>query len=152
MTVSPRALQSLAALVWYIGGAVLLLKGSALLGEANVLRPASAWPALATGIGFLAGGAKGLTLFRRSCHNVLERIESLERPRIWEFFRPRFLLFLSLMTLTGVMLSRLAHGSFGFLIAVGILDLSIGIALLISGFAFWSRLVFLRSAEPGAGP
>jgi hypothetical protein len=142
MIVSTRTLRVLAALVWYVGGAVLLLKGSTLLGEASVLRPASAWPALATGIGFLAGGAKGLTLFRRSCHNNLDRIDGLERPRIWEFFRPRFLLFLSLMILAGVTLSRLVRGSFGFLIFVGILDLSIGIALLISGFTFWNRLIF----------
>jgi hypothetical protein len=143
MSASIRTLQILAALVWYVGAVVLLLKGSSLLREAGALHPGSNAPALAAGVGIVIGSAKGLTLFRKSCHKNLNRIGSLERPRIWGFYRPMFFFFLALMIFTGATLSRMAHGNHGFLIGVAILDLSIGTALLVSSYVFWKRRVFV---------
>jgi len=122
---------------------VLLLKGHSLAKEAGALRSESNWPELATVIGFLLGGLKGLTLFRRSCNKNLDRIDGLENPKIWGFFRPRFIVLLSLMIFTGATLSRMAHGNFGFLIGVAILDISIGTALLLSSYAYWKRRAFV---------
>jgi hypothetical protein len=141
MTTNTRTLQVLAALVWYIGGVVLLLKGGSLLKEATALQPDRVWPAFAIAASVLLGGLKGLLLFRKSCQKNLNRINDLERPKIWQFFSPRFFALLSLMIFAGASLSRMAHGQYGFLIGVGILDLSIATALLASSYVFWKRRV-----------
>ena len=142
MTVSSQILKILAALVWYTGGIVLLLKGSSLLREASALEPGRNWTVLAIVIGLLAGSLKGFTLFRKSCHKNLDRIDNLKRPRLWQFFRPRFFVLLSLMIFAVATLSRMAHGNYGFTIGVAILDLSIATALLASSYVFWKRRVF----------
>lgn len=134
---SPRALKILAATTWYVGASVLLVKGVELFEEANRLDPERLWILPAAGIGLILGTAKGFTLFRKSCRANLTRIENLQPPRPWLFFRPRFFLFLFLMILAGATLSRIAHGNYAFLVAVGVLDISIGIALMLSSLEFW---------------
>lgn len=136
-TVSPRALVILAALVWYIGGIVLLVKGSGLLFEAESLYPSQFWPWLSTLTGLSLGGVKSHYLFSHRCRQNLARIAALERPRIWQFFRPGFFVALALMILAGATLSRLAHGDYLFLQLVAIVDMSIGTALLGSSTVFW---------------
>jgi hypothetical protein len=142
LTVSTRSLNVLAALVWYAGGTVLLLKGGSLLAEAEALKPEQAWPWLATLAALLLGGLKAKYLFSKNCQNNLERIAALDQPRIWEFFRPGFFVALTVMIVAGATLSRLAHNNYPFLIGVAILDLSIAIALLGSSFVFWKQQAF----------
>jgi len=142
---SVRSLKLLAALVWYIGGAVLLLKGGSLRLEADQMRPDREWPWAAVVLGLFVGGLKARFLFRRSCEENLERIEALARPRLWQFYRPGFFLFLAVVIPAGVMLSWLAHGSYPFLIAVGLLDLSLAAALIGSSYVFWTG----RNAKQG---
>jgi hypothetical protein len=48
------------------------------------------------------------------------------------------------MITTGATLSRLAHENYYFLIGVAILDFSIAIALLWSGYAFWKQKAFAK--------
>jgi len=139
LSVSKRTLIILAAITWYVGGLVLLLKGGSLLLEAAPLRPGNPWPLIAVFAGLCAGGVKAWLLFRKVCAKNLARIASLGHPRVWEFFRLRFYFFLFLMILAGSLLSRSAHGNFPFLIGVAILDLSIGTALLASSYVFWKR-------------
>jgi hypothetical protein len=139
LTVSHGILKILAAIVWYVGGVVLLLKGGSLLSEASELEPGRIWPWIAVGAGMFVGGLKALFIFRTACRKNLDRIARLEEPRIWEFFRPRFFVFLFLMMLAGATLSRLAHGNYAYLIAVGILDLTLATALLASSYLFWKR-------------
>lgn len=136
---SARSVKILAALVWCVGGGVLLWKGSTLLIEADALNPQSIWPWAAGAIGLAIGGVKARYLFSKACRKNLRRIDALERPRLWQCFRPRFFLFLAAMIAIGATLSRLAHGSHGFLIGVAILDLSIGTALLGSSFIYWQK-------------
>jgi hypothetical protein len=138
-TTSRNTLRILAALVWYIGGAVLLIKGASLLYEADELQPGRNWPAVAVAVGLFAGGLKGWFLFRKSCYKNLDRIERLRQPRVWQFFRPGFFLALLLMISAGATLSRLAHGSYAFLMAVGALDLALATALFLSSYVFWKR-------------
>ena len=135
--VSHRSLRILAALVWYGGSIALLLKGSSLLLEADALKPAQQWLWIAVITGLIIGGLKGESLFKRNCRNNLERINALARPQIWQFFRPRFFVFMTLMILFGGTLSKLAHNNYLFLICVGIIDLSIAVALLWSSRLFW---------------
>ena len=139
MNVSKGALKVMAAGVWYIGGIVLLLKTVSLLREAEALQPDRIWPVVAIASGLVIGGLKGLLLFRKTCHKNMTRIEGLAQPRIWLFFRPMFFFFLAVMIAGGATLSRMAHGQYGFLIGVAIVDLSIATALLSSSYVFWKR-------------
>ena len=144
LVASTRSLKIVAALVWYAGGTSLLLKGSSLLVEANALKPGAGWPWLAAVVGLFLGGLKARLLFNRSCQRNLERIAALDRPRVWQFFRPGFFVALTVMILVGVTLSRLAHNNYPFLIGVAILDLGIGIALLGSSYVFWKQKAFVK--------
>jgi hypothetical protein len=146
--VSARSLNVLAALVWYVGGIVLLLKGGSLLAEAAALRPGLVWPWVAVGVALLAGGLKAKFLFSKSCEKNLARIAALERPRIWQFFRPGFFVALAAMILAGATLSRLAHGRYAMLISVAALDLALAVALLGSSTVFWRERAFARRTGP----
>ena len=143
-TASARSLKILAALVWYIGGFVLLLKGASLLREAEALQPGQIWTWIAVIAGLLIGSVKARFLFSKSCKKNLTRIDRLKRPRIWQFYRPRFFVFLMLMILAGATLSRLAHGNYMFLLGVAIVDFSISIALLGSSYIFWPHKTVLQ--------
>jgi hypothetical protein len=151
MTVSRRTLNILAAVVWHIGGFVLLIKAGSLLLEADSLRPEQNWQWIFVVIALLLGGLKARFLFSKTCHKNLARIKGLDQPRIWQFFRPRFFLMLALMILTGAMLSRLAEGHYQSLIGVGALDLSLAIALLGSSIVFWQQRAFAYAPESRAG-
>ncbi|HIQ00711.1 MAG TPA: hypothetical protein EYH30_01030 [Anaerolineales bacterium] len=137
--VSGRVLKILAAVTWYAGGAVLLAKGSSLLIEADALAPGRAWQWLVPPVGLVVGGLKARFIFSKSCRENLDRIEGLDRPKVWQFFRPGFFAALAVMALGGATLSRLAHGNYPFLIGVAALDLSIATALLGSSYIFWIR-------------
>lgn len=139
---SKRSLNILAAMVWYTGSIVLLLKGSRLLVEANFLEPEKNWHWVAAAFGILAGGIKAKYLFSRACKRNLDRIAALKQPRIWQFFRPAFFIFLGVMILVGALLSRVAHNNYPLLIAVAILDLGIGSALVASSYVFWTQKTF----------
>jgi hypothetical protein len=139
LVASARSLKILAALVWYAGGIVLLLKGRSLLVEAEALQPEHAWPWLGAVVGLVLGSLKAKFLFSKSCRKNLDRIAALEQPQLWQFYRPGFFVFLVLMITTGATLSRLAHDNYAFLISVATLDISIAIALLGSSYAFWKE-------------
>ena len=137
--VSARTLIYLSAVVWYGGCVVLLFKSWALLTEALFLRPDSAWPWGVVVIGVVLGGLKARYLFSGVCEKNLQRIQSLEQPKFWQFFRKRFFFFLLVMIVLGISLSRGAHHDYVFLLCVAALDLSIGVALMGSSYMFWKR-------------
>ncbi len=134
-----RQLKILAALLWLMGGVILSLKAAALLIEASALKA----------MGHLTGGAiiAGLTIgfikvkyiFRKVCKKNLLRIERLEMPKLWAFYRPSFFLFLALMISIGATLSHLAQGDYSLLMAVAILDISLATALLGSSPVFFRQ-------------
>ena len=59
LTVSALTLNILAAFVWYVGGAVLLIKGGSLLLEAHPLKPGMYWTWIVIAAGLCFGGLKG---------------------------------------------------------------------------------------------
>jgi hypothetical protein len=138
-SVSEGILRLLAALTWYIGSILLLTKGGGLLSEAYTLRPEEKWPLYSTFLAIFIGVIKSIYIFNRSCRKNVERISKLSNPKIWQFFQPRFFIFLTLMVTTGASLSRVAHGHYPWLIGVGIVDLSVGVALLVSSHVFWRK-------------
>ena len=144
--VSPRTLNILAAAVWYLGGIVLVLKAGSALREATVLNPGSIAPWAALLCGIAIGGLKARFLFTRVCRKNLKRIAALEHPRLWQFYRPRFYLFLAAMIGLGATLSRLAHGNYRLLIGVAVLELTIAVALLGSSIVYWKERAFHRTS------
>ena len=143
-TVSARTLNILAALVWYIGGIRLLQKGISLLAEANEMEPSLAWPWIAGFVGLFLGGLKAKYLFTNSIRKNLIRIDGLSPPKVWQFFSPGFFTALTIMILAGVILSRMAHDNYPYLIGVAILDLGIAIALLGSSYVYWTQKAFVN--------
>ena len=142
LSASKRTLNMLAALTWYIGAAILLLKGRSLLLEANELRPGRLWPWLAAAVGILVGLLEARRVFIKSCTKNLSRIAALEQPKLWQFFRPGFFLALAVMIAAGATLSRLASGNYPFLLGVAALDMALSTALLVSSSVFWRQRVF----------
>ena len=134
--VSKRTVKAVAAIVWLTGGVVLLLKATSLLAQANALQPGSGWLQVAVVVALLIGAIKARYIFSAFCRSNLDRIAALEKPQLWQAFRPRFYLFLAAMILLAAILSKLATGSYPGLIAVAMLDISIGVALLGSAMAF----------------
>ena len=134
---SARTLRILSAVVWYGGGIVLLVKSGMLMAEAFALRSDHVWPWGLVAAGIVLGVLRGRYLFSRVCQKNLVRIESLERPKIWQFFRKRFYFLLLLMVLLGVGLSRWANHRHVYLLCVAALDLAVGVALMGSSYVFW---------------
>jgi len=123
---------------------MLILKARSLLVEADTFKPEQVWTWLAVVAGLFLGGLQAKFLFSRSCKKNMDRIDALDRPRLWQFFRPGFFAVLTLMILVGATLSRLAHNNYPFLIGVAALDLNIGIALLGSSYVFWQQKAFVK--------
>ena len=122
----------------------MLVKGFSLLAEAYSLKPEQYWPWLAVVVGPVIGSVKGKFVFRKSCLKNLARIDALNQPKIWQFFKPWFFLVLVIMILFGATMARLAHTqhNYYFLIGVAIVDIDIGIALLWSSYMFWKEKAF----------
>ena len=134
---SLHTLKLQAALVWYSGAVVLFIKSASLLLEAERINPDQLWTWLAILGGLVLGGVKAKHIFSRICIKNLRRIDALEQPKFWQFYRIRFFIFLLTMIVLGTFLSRLAHGNYSMLIAVAVIDLSVATALLGSGRCFW---------------
>jgi hypothetical protein len=135
----------IAATVWYGGGVSLIVKGAVLIADAYELASQPAVAVAAGLAGIVAGVIKARFIFNHSCRKNLKRISALPRPRVWQCFRPGFLLFLAIIIPTGAWMSRAADGHFGWLCVVGALDLSIATALLVSSAVFWKTGTFART-------
>lgn len=152
MTVSKRTLRALAALVWVVGGLILLAKGSGYLARAARLAPASPLPWLGGLAGVGVGAFRGRRAFARGCRKNLARIDALRSPRPWEFFRPGFFAALVAMVAGGIALRRIADGGgVRASLVVGTLELVIALALLTSSLEFWRWRAEPTEAPPAAG-
>jgi hypothetical protein len=138
-TSSPYTLKLLAAVVWYSGVVILLIKSSSLFLEANRINPNQLWTVVAFLAGLILGSIKAKYIFKQLCFKNLRRIDTLKQPKIWNFYRIHFFIFLFLMITLGTFLSRAAQGDYLQLITVAIIDVSIAIALLGSSPCFWKK-------------
>ena len=94
--------------------------------------------------GILIGLVKAKYLFSVVCKKNLARIDLLDNPKGWQFFRPVFWFFLTVMISVGATLSEMASGSYPFLISVAVLDFTIATALLASSVTFWQQKAFRK--------
>ena len=123
---------------------MMVRKASELFIEANALLNTTIWIWVSVGLGLIIGSIKARFIFRKSCQKNIRRINELERPKFWQFYRPQFFFMLAVMISAGVLLSRMAHGNLPFLLGVAVLDLSIAWALLISSLVFWEEKAFTK--------
>jgi len=137
--VSKNMLKIVAGMIWYAGSLVLILKATSLLNDAMDIHAHLHWYWSAIAIGIVIGLVKSKFIFIRSCRKNLERIASLDVPKLWQSYKISFYFTLSIMIFAGGMLSNFAQGNFNFLVSVAILDISIGVALLSSSFVFWKK-------------
>ena len=135
---SAHTLKRLAAVVWYLGVGVLMIKSSALFLAANQSGAGLNWVLLGFLSGLAFGAIKARYLFVKVCRKNLRRIDALERPRLWQFYRVRFFVFLGIMVSLGAYMSNLAQGDYRLLLPLAVLELSVAVALLGSSHCFWS--------------
>jgi uncharacterized membrane protein len=137
----------IAAIIWYTGGLVLIVKGSVLIKNAYLIDAQSIWTYLAPSLGIIIGMLKGRFLFSQSCKKNIRRINALVDPRLWQCYRPGMLIFLAVVIPTGAWMSRAASGNFASLCLVGALDISLACALLSSSMVFWKLKAFSSSGD-----
>lgn len=139
LAVSSRSVKGLAALIWHVGAASLLYKGSVLIRNADALDPGRPWPWLVVPAATLLGLLKARFLMLPAARANIVRIDALERPRPWQVYRPGFLIFLGANIVLAKWLIVQTAGHYTGTLLSATMALSIGVALLASSFVWWSR-------------
>lgn len=146
--ISTLHLKLLAAAVWCSGGFVLLYKTFTMASQAMALTGQAAEVVFILIAGLVIGALKVRYLFNRFCTRNLARIDRLKDPKLWQCFRPGFLVFLLLMILFGQYMTAKAAGNYPLLLGMALLDLSLAVALLGSSLTFWNHPEFgLRTRQ-----
>ena len=86
LNTSILTLKRLAALVWYIGVVVLLMKSGGLFLKADREGAGSLLVILAILSGLVIGWIKAKYLFAKVCNRNLKRINALKQPMLWQFW------------------------------------------------------------------
>jgi hypothetical protein len=120
-----------------MGGIVLFIKGYSLLKEANKLTENFAIIIIVLILAFIVGLIKNKYIMSIFCIKNLRRISKINSPKVYQFFSSGFFFALAIMILAGITLSRLASGNYGFMLAVGGLDLALATALITSSAIFF---------------
>ena len=136
---STRTLKLLASLVWYSGAVVLSFKSIIMLTEAQAINPGQTRTWLTIAAGLIFGAIKAKYLFTKVCIKNLNRINTLKKPKLWEFYRIRFFFFLLTMIVMGSFISRQAHGNYSMLVNMALIEISLATALLGSSYCFWKK-------------
>ena len=134
---SHTTLRKYAALVWFIGVAVLGTKSCRLFLEAQENAVQTHWLILAILFGVTLGGIKGKYFFVKICNKNITRINRLKNPKIWQCYRVRFYFLLGLMVTFSSQTYAFAEGNGIALLLLAIIELSVGTALLVSSSCFW---------------
>ncbi len=136
---SIQTLKILALLVWYFGVVVLILKSAYLFINISTLGVSTSIIILLIIVGFILGLLKAKYLFVKFCDKNIRRIEGLKNPKIWQFYRARFFLFLVSMITLGSYLSKQFQTEYLHISILATVELSIATALLFSGNRFWKN-------------
>ncbi|MFH2058936.1 MAG: hypothetical protein ABIJ59_08545 [Pseudomonadota bacterium] len=139
LNATSSTLIKLAALVWYTGIVVLIAKSVSLLLEAMKGGADQLFIMMAVLCGMAIGKIKAKYLFYNIGKKNIDRINSLTNPRLWQFYRKRFFVFLFFMIALGKYFAGVAYGENMALIALAVLELSIAFALALSSHCFWEK-------------
>ena len=134
---SHTTLVKYAAFIWFVGVVVLTTKSGNLFLEARQNNVQTHWIILSILLGLALGGIKGKYFFIKICNNNIARITRLKNPKIWQCYRIRFYFFLGLMVTLSSHTYSFAEGNGITLLLLGIVELSVGTALLVSSSCFW---------------
>lgn len=134
MEVTNKQLKTMAFIFWFMGVLPLSIKAFLLFREAYLLDSDILKLSFYIFLGIIVALLKTKFIFIKSCRKNIQRIENLEKPKIWNFYRLGFFIFLATVIILGAVFSRLALGHYWALILVGIIDMSVGFALLLSGW------------------
>ena len=138
MKTTKKTLFYLAAAVWYFGGIILFRSGLEMILQTRELKTGGLWPWIFITLGIVLGVFQALKIFNHNCRKNLQRINQLEDPRLWQFFRPGFFLALAVMITSGVLLDHFSQGHYFFMLIVAGVDFALTISLLGSSYIFWT--------------
>ncbi len=136
---SKKTLILLSAIIWIGGGLQLLVKGISLIDKALIIDPSLTMIFVIVVFGIIIGLIKNKFIMSKFCVKNIKRINNIDKPKFYQFFEPRFFYFLTAMIFLGFTLSKLAEGSYSFLLAVACLDFALSTALLTSSLIFFRR-------------
>lgn len=139
MNTNRKTLVTLSAVVWFTGVIFLTIKSASLLltSYKNGVELFLILHAVSGGI--VIGIIKAKYLFSEICKKNINRINSLKEPKLWQFYRKRFFIFLFLMILSGKLLANVLQNSNGGLLGLAVVEISVAVALLFSSYCFWER-------------
>lgn len=132
-----KTLKVLAAFVWLIGGAVLMIKGYFLLKNANLIHFNMENISIVLVVSFILGQVKSKYIFEKFCIKNLIRIKQINEPKIYQFFELEFFFLLALMILAGLTLSILAEDNYIYLLSLACVDIALSTALIKSSLTFF---------------
>jgi hypothetical protein len=132
-----KTLKKLAMIVWYIGFIALSVKSYKLFSEAYMINNNLSILLTFILLGISLSFIKTKYIFIHSCQRNLQRIEQLINPKVWQFYRLGFFIFLVGVISLGAFLSHKASGNYYFLVSVGVVDMALALALFFSGFEFF---------------
>ena len=145
MKTTKKTLVYLAAAVWYIGGIMLFRSGLELVIQAHELKEGTLWPAIFITSGIVGGIIQVIFIFRHSCRKNMRRINLLNDPRLWQFYRPGFFMALAIMITSGILLNHFAQGYYYYMLAVAAVDFALTTSLLGSSYVFWTDFKHINS-------
>lgn len=145
MRTTKKTLVFLAAAVWYIGGIMLFRSGLELMVQIREMKEGILWTSIFIAFGIALGIFQALVIFRRSCRKNMQRINQLEDPRLWQFYRSGFFLALAIMITSGILLDHFSQGHYFFMLGVAALDFALTISLLGSSYVFWTDFKHISS-------
>jgi len=145
MKTTKKTLVYLAAAVWYIGGIMLFRSGLELVIQTRELKEGTLWPAIFIITGIVLGIIQVLFIFRHSCRKNMQRINLLNDPHLWQFYRPGFFLALAIMITSGILLNHFSQGHYFFMLTVAAVDFALTISLLGSSYVFWTDFKHIDS-------
>ena len=75
----------------------------------------------------------------------MQRINQLEDPRLWQFYRPGFFLALAIMITSGILMDHFSQGHYFLMLGVAAVDFALTISLLGSSYVFWTDFKHIGS-------
>ena len=120
--VSRSTLILLAACVWYSGVIILVLKSYQLFNAAHLIQSGKPFVWVSIIAAVLIGLIKARYMFVPVCKKNIIRIRHLVNPKLWDFYRFRFYVFLATMVSLGMYFSVRVQGDYLGLILLGIID------------------------------
>jgi glucan phosphoethanolaminetransferase (alkaline phosphatase superfamily) len=135
-----RVLFYLAFLIWFIGAWACGDSTNTLYSAASLNGATTLSLSISLSIGLFIGCLAAYYWFIPLAMNNIDRIHKLEEPRVYEFLRPRFLVGLTLLDGTTVMLTYFLAKNVPSQLFLVSVNAAVCVALSVSCFVYLSRI------------